>query len=381
MWRSFGNRCTAATPAVATARLPSLTAVSRYRKTSVRVCPAGGDVPQRGLLSCFCRKQFRNYQFINRSQKTWKLVPYRPPSRGLGIRLFSWDSLSTFVPCSRFQERSPICWWAFWKMATCRGSSHIPQKRTWACRRTSYRVSGTACPTGCCCKPRRIGGGSSASGGARLQDWASLGYSVSRDCEPAYIVSFGSWQPVFNGSQIHPRFCPAEPAKPYLSDHVDVFRCREFVGATGAEITSDPSRLPPHANPSLGVVRIPASARLISAPSQWRLDLPARFVARRKPIHFYNFACHELLHWSEVRLNWHREMDQRELAAEMGAGLLANLLQVELMTDRTNANKYVRQWMEGITSDLEYFLDAARQAERAAEFLLLKAGQVGGGVA
>jgi antirestriction protein ArdC len=88
---------------------------------------------------------------------------------------------------------------------------------------------------------------------------------------------------------------------------------------------------------------------------------------------YYDTLCHEVIHWSEVRLGWTGSYDLGELRAEMGAAYLTAAIGVRTLSDvNPNANhaKYLASWIKAMNEDHRVIFRIASAASKAADFIL-----------
>ena len=94
---------------------------------------------------------------------------------------------------------------------------------------------------------------------------------------------------------------------------------------------------------------------------------PGQFIA---PNEFISTSFHELVHWSEVRLNWTGSYALGELIAEIGACYAAAQLGVPCSNNLDNHTAYLASWLKELENDPRAILKAASQASKATEFIL-----------
>lgn len=85
---------------------------------------------------------------------------------------------------------------------------------------------------------------------------------------------------------------------------------------------------------------------------------------------FYATSLHELVHWSEVRLNWTGSYAMGELIAEIGAAFLCSELGIPCSDDLQNHTAYLASWRRELKDDQRAILKAASQASKAAKLIL-----------
>ncbi|MEM9928712.1 MAG: zincin-like metallopeptidase domain-containing protein [Bacteroidota bacterium] len=61
---------------------------------------------------------------------------------------------------------------------------------------------------------------------------------------------------------------------------------------------------------------------------------------------------------------------KEELIAEMGAGFLSNLMDLQSETELTDATAYIQGWLKVLRNDKRFVIEAAQQAQRAADYIL-----------
>ena len=97
------------------------------------------------------------------------------------------------------------------------------------------------------------------------------------------------------------------------------------------------------------------------------LPHPSQFVA---PNEFISTSLHELVHWSEVRLDWKGSYALGELIAEIGACYLCAQAGVPCSDDLSNHTPYLASWLKELENDPRAILKAASQASKAMDFIL-----------
>lgn len=85
---------------------------------------------------------------------------------------------------------------------------------------------------------------------------------------------------------------------------------------------------------------------------------------------FYATALHELMHWSENRLQWNGSYAEGELRAEIGACYALTELGVPQSDDLTNHQAYVKSWLKALESDPRFIFAASTAASKATDFVL-----------
>lgn len=208
-------------------------------------------------------------------------------------------------------------------------------------------------------------------------DWKAMGHSVLKGIDPAHVLLCGQWVEVFSGALIAPaEFCPSKRPRPFKSTAEDLARCRQFVKATKADIRIgwDISEYTDQKKCAWYIPPFPFRS-FPSHTSGYFIYMPFASLRWPKPL-FYLVAFHELIHFCEPQFEWYPPNDQQELSAEIGAGLLAETLHLEVFEDRANYRLFGPQWIEETGRDLGWFLKVALQAGRAVDHLLLMAGRL-----
>ena len=88
------------------------------------------------------------------------------------------------------------------------------------------------------------------------------------------------------------------------------------------------------------------------------------------PNDFYSTAFHELVHWSEVRLNWTGSYPLGELIAEIGSCYIASHVGTPVSGEMSNHAAYVARWLKDLENDSKSILKASSQASKATGFVL-----------
>ena len=123
-----------------------------------------------------------------------------------------------------------------------------------------------------------------------------------------------------------------------------------------------------------------AGVRAFYRPSADRVTMPepARFEA---PARYYSTVFHELTHATGHPRRLHRETladmvafgdtnySKEELCAEMGAAFLCGVAGIENETVTASA-AYIQGWLRTLQDDTKLLIQAAAQAQRAADFIL-----------
>lgn len=88
------------------------------------------------------------------------------------------------------------------------------------------------------------------------------------------------------------------------------------------------------------------------------------------PKEYYGTLLHELMHWSETRLDWKGKYSEGELRAEIGACYALAELGVPQSDDMSNHHAYVKHWLECLQNDPKFIFTCATAASKAADFVL-----------
>ena len=88
------------------------------------------------------------------------------------------------------------------------------------------------------------------------------------------------------------------------------------------------------------------------------------------PHEFYATTMHEMVHWSECRLNWTGSYAMGELIAEIGAAFACAELGIPCSDDMKNHAAYVAHWIKELQNDDRAILRAASQATKAVNYIL-----------
>ena len=97
---------------------------------------------------------------------------------------------------------------------------------------------------------------------------------------------------------------------------------------------------------------------------------------------FHDTRHHELVHWTESRLEWDRKAqgyDMGELIAEIGACFLSRELGIPGSDDLENHAKYLKHWLKGMKNDPKFIFEAAQQASKAVDYILKREKEVSNG--
>jgi len=88
---------------------------------------------------------------------------------------------------------------------------------------------------------------------------------------------------------------------------------------------------------------------------------------------YYETVLHELIHWSEKRLDWNRKNGGYalgELIAEIGSCFLATELGIPIAETLPNHASYLQNWLRAMKSDHRFIFQASTQASRAADYIM-----------
>lgn len=100
-----------------------------------------------------------------------------------------------------------------------------------------------------------------------------------------------------------------------------------------------------------------------------RICLPARSQFIDTP-QYYATVFHELVHWTEWRLDWTGTYAMGELIAEIGACFLESELKIPHCEDMTNHKAYLQDWLKELEGDPKAIFMAATQACKAVDYIL-----------
>ncbi len=92
-----------------------------------------------------------------------------------------------------------------------------------------------------------------------------------------------------------------------------------------------------------------------------------RFIS---PNEYFSTCFHELVHWSEVRLDWTGSYALGELIAEIGSCFLCSHVNLPCSSDLSNHTAYLQGWLKELENDPKAILKASSQASKAAGFVL-----------
>jgi antirestriction protein ArdC len=89
------------------------------------------------------------------------------------------------------------------------------------------------------------------------------------------------------------------------------------------------------------------------------------------PAEYYYAAMHELMHWSETRLNWNYSKfgnSMSEIIAEMGSSYL--MADIKLPQRQfTNCKNHMSEWIAEMKKDENWIFEAAMQASKASGYI------------
>ena len=85
---------------------------------------------------------------------------------------------------------------------------------------------------------------------------------------------------------------------------------------------------------------------------------------------YYETIFHELVHWSQPRLNWEGSCPLAELRAEIGSCFMAGELGIPVAENMTNHSAYLKSWLSAMNDDPKFIFYASSAASKAADFLL-----------
>ena len=85
---------------------------------------------------------------------------------------------------------------------------------------------------------------------------------------------------------------------------------------------------------------------------------------------YYSTACHELAHWTEVRLGWTGSYALGELRAEIASAYMLAELGVPQSDDLSNTQSYLSWWVSALRDDPSCILRISTAASKAADFVL-----------
>jgi antirestriction protein ArdC len=85
---------------------------------------------------------------------------------------------------------------------------------------------------------------------------------------------------------------------------------------------------------------------------------------------YYATAFHELMHWTEHRLNWNGTYALGELRAEIGAAYLASEIGIPIADNLENHAKYLDSWLKTMQADAKVIFQITSAASKGADFIL-----------
>lgn len=93
---------------------------------------------------------------------------------------------------------------------------------------------------------------------------------------------------------------------------------------------------------------------------------------------YYNSLFHELMHWTEPRLNWAESPEINELRAEIGADYLCTELGIPRLdiSKRANHRKHINKWVEAMRQDADMIFRVTASASKGVDFILSHSKQV-----
>jgi len=86
---------------------------------------------------------------------------------------------------------------------------------------------------------------------------------------------------------------------------------------------------------------------------------------------YYEVLFHEIVHWTERRLNWDREGSGYalgELIAEIGACYICSELNIPMNNE--NHHAYLDGWLRKMKQDSSFIFKASSQASKAADYIM-----------
>jgi antirestriction protein ArdC len=139
------------------------------------------------------------------------------------------------------------------------------------------------------------------------------------------------------------------------NDFIDFEPAEEAIAATGADIRYGGHR---------AFYRRP----VIGCDSDF-VQMPAK-ESFSPPKEYYATVLHELMHWSEYRLDWKGSYAEGELRAEIAACYVSAELGVPQSDDLSNHHAYLENWLAALQSDPRFIFAASTAASKAADFVL-----------
>lgn len=88
---------------------------------------------------------------------------------------------------------------------------------------------------------------------------------------------------------------------------------------------------------------------------------------------YYDSLFHELVHFSQPRLDWQGPSEIRELHCEIAAPFMTAQLGIPVLSDMTkltNHKKHLSRWVKGLKADPLLIFNVAEAASQAVEYLL-----------
>lgn len=210
---------------------------------------------------------------------------------------------------------------------------------------------------------------------ATYHQWQVLGIQVpkrpSNTPTSEYGVQVVNWQPfiktiqhvevdkfhmlethlVFNADQCFGKTCGKYLILKEDTKVADYSQAEVLVNATKANIIERSNLIGPQYDRELDSILLPPRSYFIDDAQYWATKF------------------HELVHWTESRLNWRGSPDQGELIAEIATGYLESDLDLCHDSDKANHNKWMPIWIDNIEKDPKYLLDSAAQAARVIDYI------------
>jgi antirestriction protein ArdC len=220
------------------------------------------------------------------------------------------------------------------------------------------------------------------------QQWQALGGQVRKGEHGSPVVYWGTYDPkqtadedgderntrhlfckgytVFNLDQVDGVKLPKR-FEPNLSRNERIERAESFFANIGVEIRDGGNR------------------------AFYRPDVPSAvwmpgFDQFLEPSQYYSVLAHETTHWTSHESRCDRQLGKRfgdqayameELIAELGSAYTMAGLELEL-TPRADHAAYIESWLKVLKSDKRAIFTAASQAQKAADWLVKRSGQVTG---
>ncbi len=88
---------------------------------------------------------------------------------------------------------------------------------------------------------------------------------------------------------------------------------------------------------------------------------------------YYETIFHEIVHWSEKRLDWNRKENgyaMGELIAEIGSCYIATEIGIPITENLPNHASYLQNWLKAMKSDHKFIFQASSQASKAADYIM-----------